>query len=303
MAAVFRQALLRNQLIEVGSLDQGLSVPSYLMSDNLRRRLHDEAQREESGACSVDSSAQSDRYELTKQRKLQKVSALKEKLKFTDALTGALSLGGVLLSFIELEDNYLETEHKSRYESSDFGVFLQVLVSVSTLALLVLVQRHHYLEFLVARERGVLDEGVGDSYRKSVHFKNMLLENALCAVHPLPGLDIKFEFGQLNGTLVINLSSILTSIMLLRSYILLRVVIRYSKWANLKSERTCHHFGCENSNLFVLRCFLQDRPYSSLCMLMGTTIVVLGFATRLYERPYNLFNGEDQDYDYIWNSM
>lgn len=102
---------------------------------------------------------------------------------------------------------------------------------------------------------------------------------------------------------MISLSSILTSVMLLRCFIVIRVAITYSKWAYARSEETCRSFGCESSNVFVLRCFLQDKPYVSLCVLMTLTIVVLGFAVRLFERPYNSFNGELQDYDYVWNGM
>lgn len=180
MAAATRQTLLRKQLIHRGDIEDHYNPSYYIMSENIHR---DEVRKKQ-----TDSSAQSnsEKYELIYQRRLNKAIKLREQLRFVDGLSTVLSLGGLLLSFIELEDNYTETEDKERYESSDFGVFLKVLVSLATMALVVLVHKHHHCNFLLTQGWSPSDDIAHSSFRHSIYFKYLLFESALCLIHPLP---------------------------------------------------------------------------------------------------------------------
>jgi len=57
----------------------------------------------------------------------------------------------------------------------------------------------------------------------------MWVEILYNAIHCPPGLDVEFHFEQLHGTLVLSVDQMLTCIMLIRAYILVRVVKHYTK--------------------------------------------------------------------------
>ena len=65
----------------------------------------------------------------------------------------------------------------------------------------------------------------------------MLLEVVFNAIHAPPGIDMELEFSQLDGTLVLSVDAICACWMLLRVYILIRVIKHYTKWSNEYAER------------------------------------------------------------------
>jgi len=148
-----------------------------------------------------------------------------------DTIATILSLGSVLLAFIELEDNYSD-DGKDRNVSSPQGHAMRAGISIATFFLVIFVGKHHYFSYKIARERQTTSEGVGSTFVKSSSFRWMLFEVAYCAIHCPPGIDIEFTFEQLDGTLILSLDAICCCIMLLRIYILGRVVKHYNKFAN-----------------------------------------------------------------------
>jgi len=91
--------------------------------------------------------------------------------------------------------------------------------------------------------------------------------------------------------------------MLLRVYILVRVLKHYTKWSNMHAEEICERYGTDASTVFVLKAIFKERPYFTLSVCMAISIAIFGLATRTFERPYNKDNGDNQNYDYVWNAM
>lgn len=132
----------------------------------------------------------------------------------------------------------------------------------------------------------------------------MIFEVLINAIHCPPGIDYTFEFAQLDGKLNLSLNSMCLVWMILRSYLIFRLFKHYTKWANMDSEAICDYHGCSASTGFALKAVLQEKPYLVLSASMASSIVLFGFATRIFERPYSNDNSDvELNFDYVWNSM
>lgn len=143
----------------------------------------------------------------------------------------------MVAAFVEVEDNYEDRDDKPRNTSSVGGHLARALIMIGTGFLCVFVVRYHYLEYKIHRERQTTPEGVGKTFFRSQYFKWMMAEVVFNAIHAPPGLDMEFEFKQLDGTLIVSLDALCAAAMLLRVYILIRMIKHYTKWSNLYAEQ------------------------------------------------------------------
>ena len=160
-----------------------------------------------------------------------------------------------------------------------------------------------YISYQINIERSEGVELFIHSYLKSNEFKFMWLELAICAIHWPPNVDVELDFAQLGGDLTISMNAIFLCVMILRVYLVFRLFKHYTKWSNEKAQMICQKHGCEASTLFACKAVLQERPYLVLTVCMSVSIVLFGFAARIFERPYTSEFSSDQDFDYAWNSM
>ena len=272
--------------------DQG-SDRSSVEGDGDGRNNEEDKRRREASSLAKANLMRKKRERITRMRRHQKI---------VDTTSGVMAVLGIVLAFIELEDNY-SNEGKERNESSPTGIGLRVVVSISTITLMISVILHYIYNYHIARERQTNSEEVGRHFLLSPYFKWMWLELMICIIHCPPGVDHEMSFKQLRGTLVLSLDAMLTTLMLLRVYIVFRLVRIYSRWANDHADECCQMFGCNSSTLFVLKSLFKERPFLTLGVSMCLSITIFGFATRTFERPYNDDNGRKMDFDYVWNAM
>jgi len=235
-------------------------------------------------------------------KKRERIVHLRRHQKIVDSSSGVLAVLGIVLAFIELENNY-SNEGKERNESSPMGIGLRVLVSISTCMLMTSIVLHYVYNFHIARERQTDSEEVGRHFLLSPYLKWMFIELVICAIHCPPGVDYELNFKQLRGSLVLSLDAMMTSLMLTRVYLVFRIVRIYSRWANDHADECCQIFGCHSNTLFVLKSLFKERPFMTLGVSMCLSITIFGMATRTFERPYNDDNGHKMDFDYVWNAM
>jgi len=76
----------------------------------------------------------------------------------------------------------------------------------------------------------------------------------------------------------------LTMVTLLRFYLLFRVFILGSFWADEKAERICRDVcNTQGGSMFVLRCEMKERPFTIICFSQIIVIFVFGYAVRVAE--------------------
>ena len=299
MAVLLRNALAREPNFNESVME---NYEMILKEDMLKRIPSSDMTPEEK----MEASRKAQQREVKRQlmdRKRRQIVKMSKQLKVNDTFSTILSLLGVVLAFIEAELNYNFVRDNGYAGEDSICYFLRVLVLISTLILLYTIVKHHYTRYKIRRERQTTSEGIGTSFFKSKEFLLMCLELFVNSLICPPGLDIRFEFAQLHGTLNLSLDAVMSSLMLLRVYILIRVVRYYSKWGTVESEDICDSSGCEASHTFMLKGIFKDKPYYILAISMSMSILVFGFAVRTYERPYNDDNGQLQNYDYVWNAM
>lgn len=298
MAVLIRNALMRGQNFEDGMEN----YENILKEEMLKRIPSAEMTPEEK----IEAARKSQEREVKRQlmdRKRRDITKINKQLKVNDTLSTAFSLTAVVIAFIEAELNYNYIRDIGHAGSSSISYFLRVLVLISTLCLLYMIIRHHYLRYRINRERQTTCEGIGESFWKSRNFPIMCLELFInCLICP-PGVDYLINFSQLHGTLTLSVDAIMSALMLLRCYIIIRVIRYYSKWGKMDAEDTCEAAGCDATHMFMLKSMFKDKPYHILAASMSLSIVVFGFAVRTFERPYNDENEQLQNYDYIWNAM
>ena len=311
MAVLIRNALIPRQDINMANAYE----PGYPRRNSLLRGSdrdsdpasdHSSADGDNEGKYNEEDKKRRDES-ITKKanlmrRKRERITVLRRRQKLVDSLSGIMAVIGVVLAFVELEDNYSNVG-KERNESSTTGTVLRVIVSLSTSILMTLIVIHYVYNFHIARERQTNSEEVGKSFFSSPYFKWMWCELAICAIHCPPEVDIELSFKQLRGNLHLSLDAILTTLMLLRVYIVFRIVRVYSRWANDHADECCQTFGCSSNTLFVLKSLFKERPFLTLGVSMCLSITIFGMATRTFERPYNDDNGRKMDFDYVWNAM
>jgi potassium intermediate/small conductance calcium-activated channel subfamily N protein 2 len=235
---------------------------------------------------------------IQQDRKRQKVLRIRRTMKLNDSVGFVLALFGVFVAFNENEDN---NNHDNKSTSS--GMSMRVLVLISTIFLVMTSVRHHYLQYLTSRELQTYSSKVGNKFYKSIHFLYMLLEVCIVGVHSPPGYDKELEFDQLNGKLTISVDVILTSLTLMRAFLIPRIVWHYSKMSGERATAVCGEHGCEADILFVFRALFKEKPFLMLSFGMFISIFVFALGVRVYERPYQRDLGSSQDYNYVWNSM
>ena len=228
---------------------------------------------------------------------------LRKHLKVNDTAAAAIVVVGLIISFLENENHYSD-EGKERNETSTYGNVMRSIVSVLTACLIILVIRHSSLLYDINREKLMGADMLNLSYFQSRYFIYMIIEVIINVIHWPPGVDHEQEFYQLDGKLILSWNSMALCWMILRCYLIFRLFKHYTKWADSDSESICEQHGCSANTKFALKAVLQEKPYLVLTASMASSIVIFGFATRIFERPYTHDNSDqDLNFDYVWNSM
>lgn len=232
-------------------------------------------------------------YNLLK-KKHEQVHFLTKKLKFFDILAVFMGLSGTVLSV-----------SFSRLQSPNdfYAKVVSILVTISTAFMLVSLIYSSYFSFSITREKQLgLQNGCTDQYFKSKAFKRSLLEIALYMYQPLPFYDKTFAFEQLDGTLSIRLDEIFSSIMLIRVFLLFKILKHYSKWTNEHATAVCDLYAAKADVFYALRALLKENPIILIATLMSVSTLVLSLALQTYEKNFHSLNSS-LDYSYLWNSM
>lgn len=225
------------------------------------------------------------------------------KIKKNQVVMLALSMSGLLISIIEHEDNFSSTSSKFRNQSSPQGNFLRSIVCLSTFFLAYLLVLDSWLQYKNQYRKLEGEILLVPSFWKSSYFRNLLAELLVTSVHCPPFVDTEFEFEQLSGKLVVSLNGVCLSVMLLRVYLVFPVLSKFTKWGNERAQATCRTCGFNFRSLFALKALLKERPLEVLAFSMLGSIIVFAVGIRVYERPYELLNTEEDNFKYIWNGM
>ena len=114
--------------------------------------------------------------------------------------------------------------------------------------------------------------------------KWMIIEVILCSLHSPTFLDLVIYLPNARNEIPYSLDMILTFFPLMRFYLLWRVFIGGSFWADQNAEHVCREVcNTHGSAIFVLKCEMKERPFTVILFTLIILIFVFGFAVRAAE--------------------
>jgi len=182
---------------------------------------------------------------------------------------------------------------------------LRFCTSVSTLILLFFIIRHYYirLEFMIYKQ--IVDISATLTSTKLIFY--LLLEILICAIHSPPYLN---NFTVLVDTTTgtptpVDLDLILSSIVPMRAYLLIRYYSCYSSWADDSAEKVCKESNTKGGMWFAIKAEIKERPYRVVGILMIISIFIFGYSLRNCELAFmqNKTANRFQDWRFVWNGF
>mmetsp|Transcript_17679 Transcript_17679/g.15492 ORF Transcript_17679/g.15492 Transcript_17679/m.15492 type:complete len:152 (+) Transcript_17679:499-954(+) len=80
-----------------------------------------------------------------------------------------------------------------------------------------------------------------------------------------------------------------------RLYMLFRLFDHYTVWTDERAMRVCKINGFTADSKFAIKAYLKYKSFIVLFISLVLSIVVFGFAVRLFERPFS------EDFDSVYN--
>lgn len=71
-------------------------------------------------------------------------------------------------------------------------------------------------------------------------------------------LDYEFVYKNQDKKMTLSLDCLINFLMLIRIYLVLRVLTKVTKWRNKKSAKICNQEGIEADTIFSIKCLMQQ---------------------------------------------
>ena len=208
----------------------------------------------------------------------------------------ALVMIGIIAMLVNTE-LYIQNVSVKRHKALFFIV--RFLMSSSTALLLLAIYFYHNTQVKLMK----LNKNVND-WRMVVTRTFVFIvccEFLICAVHPFPG-NLIMPFQTIDGhTKYVTTDSVLSILMILRLYIVVRFIVVHNKWILSTSMLS---FGALNEievgTDFFMKCLMRDHPAILVVSIMLTIFVVNSWAMRTCESYFVPDNEQSNAYNSMW---
>ncbi|XP_046401102.1 small conductance calcium-activated potassium channel protein isoform X2 [Ischnura elegans] len=232
--------------------------------------------------------------------RLGRRKALFEKRKRISDYALVMGMFGIIVMVIENELSSAGIYDKASF----YSTALKTLISVSTVILLGLIVAYHALE--VQFQLFMIDN-CADDWRIAMTWQRIaqiVLELAICAVHPIPGqyyflwtTKLANKGGDI-GSKWVPYDVTLSLPMFLRLYLICRVMLLHSKLFTDASSRSIGALNRINFNTrFVLKTLMTICPGTVLLVFMVSLWIIASWTLRQCERYH------DDEHANLLNSM
>lgn len=257
---------------------------------------------------------------MLKHLKLGKLRKLKQTIRRHDIMCFCLGTLSMILGPIELE-LFFKGDDTHQFAHTPASTALRMMISVLSLGLskrplplntlVIFNYQVYHLDFRYHKAKGAYDD-LKKRFRDSTQFKTMLLTTFINLLHPIPFFEYQFIMRTLNHPVRYSLSTVLSNLLFLRFYLLIRVIVQCSKWTDVESEEICENEGFRPTFTFSLKAWVKQRPFLSILINFVCSMLTFGFAVRTFERgfyedrEYSMISPSDksyQNYNYVWNSF
>ncbi|XP_041377082.1 small conductance calcium-activated potassium channel protein 2-like [Gigantopelta aegis] len=206
-----------------------------------------------------------------------------------------LGMTGFVLMLILIEVHIQEIS----FFSADTILTMQVLISVSTGLLLCAVFMYHITTVkLMMTDKNVFDYRMVLSYSFVI---KVCFELLVCSMHPLPG-NLTLPFVTIHGYHgQVTVEAVLSILMLLRLYIVLKFIIINSQWMLSTSMQSIGNLTKVDIDAgFIMKCLMVDHPVLLVLTIMLGIFIVNSWAMRTCESYYVPDNEQSGFFGSMW---
>ena len=168
---------------------------------------------------------------------------------------------------------------------------LSLALGTGSLVLCVL-QRYHCQDLL-----HVLQNRPFQNWRRK-----LCLELLVCSISSPAWLDTSAQFSAPSGDFEYSLDDLCTVLVVLRVYLVLRLLPGLVLWTKPSSQKICSRFEVEPGLMFAMKCELKHRPHYLIAVLLLSVTLLFGLVIRALERGY-LGSGCVDDLSQLTNTM
>lgn len=95
-----------------------------------------------------------------------------------------------------------------------------------------------------------------------------------------------------------QVNDMLALCLLIRCYIILRVVVANTKFASPRASRLCRIHLCEPNFMYSVKCILKEYPLRALLTMFMMLLFIFGHGLKLSEGPLKLIEGDAAKMDF-----
>ena len=160
---------------------------------------------------------------------------------------------------------------------------LKLATSASTALLLLVVGYRFSLEFKIMRLRRQLlpQETFWDTHLS----QQLLVELVICGMHCPAYVYYSLTFPNLGGTIMYQLDSLLSVVMMLRVYLVFALFADLNGYASAQARVVERFNRITMGPSFTFRSLLADRPLQTVVLLFVVTLLMESYALHVFERP------------------
>ena len=207
-----------------------------------------------------------------------------EKLKLAEITCVVLASSGFcsgVLSSLEIRDSF-------------FATVQLIICSTTTLMLLFAIYWRTICE--LKWEQAKMKHSNVDTLYSTNKYRILILELIINIVHPLYGMQW-YECKNYNKVLEVeityNIVSIISCIMMLRVYHLVRCLFALSKYRTGRFNRLCKIYGTVPDNWFTFKCMMKEIPVVVLMCMFILGLFIGSYALYVFEYPTRPYGGKD----------
>lgn len=200
---------------------------------------------------------------------------------FTCAFLAGCGFCSAVLSSIELSDNFFTNVHL-------------ILSSITTAILLYSIYRRTVCELKWEQARMI--HSSADTLYTTKKYQVMLFEFIINLVHPTYGMQWQ-KCTNYNKVLEVEITydliTIISCIMMIRVYHVIRCLFVISKYKTSRFRRLCKIYGAIPDNWFAFKCMMKEIPASILLCMSVFGLFVGSYALFVFEYPTKQHGGKD----------
>ena len=237
---------------------------------------------------------------------------IEKKVKTLDLTIILLAFLGVVTNSIQMHLylNFTIIKKDNRYsidivgKSSNLIEAFRFVTSISTLIIIILVFFHYRIKkiFLIFK----YEIPINSSMLSSNLTIPMIIEIIFLIVHTPPFFNdmvINYRYKDVNieEDIPIYIDLFISAFILTRIYLLFKFYANYSKWGGVFSSMVCSECNAKGGFHFTYKAGIKERSFTFVIIIMGSTILIFGYALRNSEISFVRYVPEKYFQD--WTSI